>query len=287
MDAGLSPLAAFDRWPAAIEVYAQNIGHHAEVLDLCDVDIAVERIRHLRPDLIAGGPPCQDFSQAGNRCEGERAALTVLFAKTVVAVRPQWFVMENVGRARLSHAFIEARRLFKMAGYGLTETVLDANLYGVPQRRRRFFCIGRLAEADGFMDGKIAARAAAAPLTVREYLGDELGVEHYYRHPRDYSRRGVFSIDEPAPTVRGSSRPVAPGYQRHLRDTAPPSAVKALTSEQRGRLQTFPKDWRWHGTKTDIDQMVGNAVPVELARFIAEAVVRNAVDTLQWQRVAA
>jgi DNA (cytosine-5)-methyltransferase 1 len=61
--------------------------------------------------------------------------------------------------------------------------------------------------------------------------------------------------------VRGSSRPVAPGYQRHLRDTAPPSAVKALTSEQRGRLQTFPKDWRWHGTKTDIDQMVGNAVP--------------------------
>jgi DNA (cytosine-5)-methyltransferase 1 len=97
----------------------------------------------------------------------------------------------------------------------------------------------------------------------------------------------VFSIDEPAPTVLGSNRPVAPGYKWHRRDTAAPSAVRVLTSEQRGRLQTFPKDWRWHGTKTDIDQMVGNAVPVELARFIADAVVRNAAESLQSQRIAA
>jgi len=119
--------------------------------------------------------------------------------------------MENVARARHSRAFEAARQLFKRSGYGLTEMVLDASLCGVPQRRRRFFCIGRLGEADGFLDEALKAKMGSRPLTVRAYFGDELEVTHYYRHPRSYTRRAVYSVDEPAPTMRGTNRSVAPG----------------------------------------------------------------------------
>ena len=55
-------------------------------------------------------------------------------------------------------------------------------------------------------------------LTIRDYLGNEFGLEYYYRHPRNYSRRAILSIDEPSPTVRGVNRPVAPGYPGHKAD---------------------------------------------------------------------
>ena len=54
--------------------------------------------------------------------------------------------MENVDRAEKSNTFAEAREVFKSAGYGITQMVLDASLCGVPQKRKRFFCIGALNE---------------------------------------------------------------------------------------------------------------------------------------------
>jgi DNA (cytosine-5)-methyltransferase 1 len=69
----------------------------------------------------------------------------------VAALRPLAYVMENVDRTARSSAYQRARALLKEAGYGITETVLDASCYGVPQRRKRFFSIGVLGEADGFL----------------------------------------------------------------------------------------------------------------------------------------
>ena len=56
--------------------------------------------------------------------------------------------MENVDRARKSNAYHEARDIFVENGYGLTEVVLDASHCGVPQKRKRFFCIGVLGEPE-------------------------------------------------------------------------------------------------------------------------------------------
>ncbi len=129
--------------------------------------------------------------------------------------------MENVDRARLSNAYAYARNVFKECGYGLTEIVLDASHCGVPQKRKRFFCIGSMNEEDGFLDQYFAEHQTNDEMTLRDYFGDSLGLEHYYRHPRNYSRRAIFSIDEPAPTMRGMNRPVPKGYPGHHLDTAP------------------------------------------------------------------
>ena len=56
---------------------------------------------------------------------------------------------------------------------------------------------------DGFILNEVMCGISKDSMTVRNYLGDSLGIEYYYRHPRNYNRRAIFSIDEPAPTVRG------------------------------------------------------------------------------------
>jgi DNA (cytosine-5)-methyltransferase 1 len=244
--------------------------------DLSDIALAIQKIKVIDPDIIIGGPPCQDFSHAGKRIEDKRAGLTEIFANIVAKISPRWFVMENVDRAQKSMAYVAARQILKDAGYGLTEMVLDASHCGTPQKRKRFFCLGSLGNLDGFLSEYVQTHLSVKATTVRDYFGNTLDIEYYYRHPRNYSRRAIYSIDEPAPTVRGVNRPVPPGYPGHPGDACVLNeSIRALTTLERALLQTFPADFKWTGNKTDTEQMIGNAVPVKLAEFVAKALAHH------------
>lgn len=273
-NAGFEIVAAYDKWPVALNVYRDNFNHHVGELDLSKVEESVDEISAYHPDMIIGGPPCQDFSSAGKRDEDNgRGDLTVNFAEIVSRVKPIWFVMENVSRIIRTNKLAEAKLIFKEAGYGLTQQVLDASFCGVPQKRKRFFLIGKLNEQDGFLDSYIVKNLSEKPMTVRDYLGNTLGVEYYYRHPRSYVRRGIFSIDEPSPTIRGVNRPMPEGYKIHGNDPVKTKdGIRALTPAERSYIQTFPHDFHFSGSKTDIEQMIGNAVPVNLAAFVAKSI---------------
>ena len=100
-------------------------------------------------DLLAGGTPCQSFSIAGKRAglDDARGNLTLEFARLVDRVRPVWVVWENVPGV-LS---IDGGRTFGtflgqlvQLGYGVAYRILDAEFFGVPQRRRRVFVVGHL-----------------------------------------------------------------------------------------------------------------------------------------------
>lgn len=271
-NAGFNIVAAFEFWGVAAECYAKNFNHPVFHTDLSDVNSAIKQIEAFSPELIIGGPPCQDFSHAGKRVEASRASLTESYAQIIDAIRPQYFVMENVDRAEKSNAFEKARAIFKNANYGLTQIVLDASKCGVPQKRKRFFCIGALGKDDNFMQDIIVEGIHDKETTLRDYFGDTLDFEFYYRHPRNYNRRAVFSIDEPAPTMRGVNRPVPKGYPGHPNDACPISDdIRALTTLERSLIQTFPATFKWLGNKTDMEQMIGNAVPVKLAEYVALA----------------
>lgn len=271
-DAGFNVVGAFEFWDVAADCYEKNFTHPVFREDLSDVDNAVQIINRLGPDIIIGGPPCQDFSHAGKRIEAGRASLTGAYSQIISNIRPRYFVMENVDRAQKSNAYAFARQTFKEAGYGLTEIVLDASYCGVPQKRKRFFCIGSLGQGDGFLLQHIQEQLSEKETTLREYFGNSLDFEYYYRHPRNYNRRGIFSIDEPAPTMRGVNRPVPQGYPGHPNDPcALHEGLRALTTLERALIQTFPPSFKWQGTKTDKEQMIGNAVPVKLAEFVAKA----------------
>ncbi len=273
-DAGHEVIAAYDFWQPAINVYRDNFTSHSIYqMDLSDTEAAINHIKPFAPDMIIGGPPCQDFSHAGKRHEGKRASLTEAYAKIVSAISPEWFVMENVDRAQQSEAYKHAREILKEAGYGLTEHIYDASLCGAPQKRKRFICIGKKGEQDGFLSDIIAKNESKTPMTMRDYFGNSLGIDYYYRHPRNYSRRGFFSMDEPSPTIRGVNRPVPQGYKRHSNDPESIEGLRPLTTQERAQVQTFPKDFVFKGSKTDLEQIIGNAVPVKLAEFVGRRIL--------------
>ena len=273
--AGFEVCAAFEKWEKAIDIYRKNFNHPVYETDLTNEKTAISQILNYQPDLIMGGPPCQDFSSAGKRdVTLGRADLTYHFANIVCAVRPTWFVMENVEQIKKSHILHDVIEQFIQSGYGLTSVILDASYCGVPQARTRFFLIGKLGEKHNFLTPILTDNLAEKPMTVRDYLGNSLNLEYYYRHPRNYNRRGIFSIDEPSPTIRGVNRPIPKGYQ--LNNCDPQgielSEIRPLTTIERSYIQTFPENFVFTGTKTDLEQMIGNAVPVNLAKFIAESI---------------
>ena len=268
-NAGFDVVGAFDNWDAAIEIYKANFSHTIYKMDLSAED-PVPTINSLKPDLIVGGPPCQDYSIAGKRQMGKRANLTIKFAEIVSQVKPQWVVFENVYNIERFPTLPKLKEILNKAGYGFSDRVLDASLCGVPQKRKRFILIGKLHSENGFFDSAIANGMAKTPMTVRDYLGDKLHTQYYYMHPRSYSRRAVFSIDEPSATIRGINRPIPNNYQKHPADKADISeGVRALTTRERGYLQTFPDSFSFPGAKTDVELAIGNAVPPALAQYIA------------------
>jgi len=275
---GIDIVAAYENWDAAISIYKNNFDHPVFKFDLTNVKLAIDDIKTYNPDIIVGGPPCQDFSSAGKRNEnGNRADLTSSFAKIIIGVSPEWFLMENVERIVKTKIFLKTKSSFIKAGYGLTQIILDASLCGVPQKRKRMFLIGKKNEKTDFLKDSLIGRLASKSMTVRQYFKNKINTEYYYRHARSYSRRGIFSIDEPSPTIRGVNRPIPPDYKFHSGDaTTDLKCVRPLTTIERATIQTFPTNFKWVGNKSTLEQAIGNAVPVKLAEFVGKII--NAYD---------
>lgn len=275
ISSGMNVVAAYDNWDAAIKVYAANFNHPINAFDLSEEKSAAEHIKQYNPDMIIGGPPCQDFSSAGLRNEDNgKGDLTISYAEIVAMVRPMWFVMENVSTITKTKKLVEAEKIFKEAGYGFTQIILNAALCGVPQKRKRFFLIGNLGAEDDFIKSYIINRLSKKEMTVKDYLGDKIDIPYYYRHPRSYARRGIFSINEPSPTIRGVNRPIPGGYRIHTNDPVSNlNGIRPLTTKERSLIQTFPESFDFTGSKSDVEQMIGNAVPVNLGKFVASAIL--------------
>ena len=102
-------------------------------------------------DLLVGGTPCQSFSVAGLRkgLTDPRGNLALTFLGLADKLKPRWIVWENVpgvlssGGGRDFGSFLGA---LEQLGYGWAYRVLDAQYFGVPQRRRRVFIVGCLGD---------------------------------------------------------------------------------------------------------------------------------------------
>lgn len=144
---GWEALAFSEIEPFPCAVLAERYPEVANLGDITKVDW--KRYRG-KCDLVVGGSPCQSFSVAGKR-EGLSGASGLMweYVRCVREVRPRWFLWENVPGA-LSSERGEAFRCLLSAmdelGYGMAWRVLDAQFFGVAQRRRRLFLVGRLGE---------------------------------------------------------------------------------------------------------------------------------------------
>jgi DNA (cytosine-5)-methyltransferase 1 len=141
-------------------------------------DDAIIRAHALKTEgaeiVVFGGPPCQGFSTSNQRTRNEKNAGNWLFAeffRIVEAIGPQWVVIENVaGILQTARGvFVQAYRdgLGRL-GYRVSEGVLDAADFGVPQRRSRFFMIG----ARDRQPLDLPERGQAEPVTVADAISD-------------------------------------------------------------------------------------------------------------------
>lgn len=149
-DLGLQLAGWHVRWQIENDKFCNKIlkRHWPEVTrfgDITTVDPGVlERV-----DLICGGFPCQDVSVAGNRAGlvGERSGLWFDYLRLVAALRPPWVLIENVPGLLSSNEGQDFQVILEglaQCGYGVAWRILDSQYFGVPQRRRRVFFVGRL-----------------------------------------------------------------------------------------------------------------------------------------------
>ena len=143
-DLGWKPqwFSEVDNFPSAVLEH-----HYPDVPNYGDMTKFKEWPKNESIDLLVGGTPCQSFSVAGLRkgLEDPRGNLMLTYLSMAEQLKPKWLVWENVPGVLSSNGgrdfgtFITA--LGKI-GYGFSWRVLDAQFFGVPQRRRRVFVVG-------------------------------------------------------------------------------------------------------------------------------------------------
>jgi len=302
--AGFEPVFAVDNDKSCVETYNANFGGHA-TWD------AIENIKaYPEAEVIIGGPPCQGFSQLGKHLPNDpRNQLWRSFMMAVESVGPLAFVMENVPQLLKSEEYAEIARQARALGYDVQGHVLNAADYGVPQTRKRAIVIASRVGAPQFPSATHADPRRINGLlpwrTVRDAVGD-LPLEptgrdlHIGRNPHAKSMERYKSIPEggnrwdmpvhlqpvcwikktqggtdlmgrlwwarPAFTVRTEFFKPEKGRYLH------PQAHRPITHREAARLQTFPDDLQFRGSKIGIARQIGNAVPPVLAYHVARAV---------------
>lgn len=147
---GWEPMAfcEIDQFPSA--VLAERYPGVPNLGDITKVDWRNFAKRNGKPDLLVGGSPCQSFSIAGTRTGLDGASgLMWEYVRAVRELRPRWILWENVPGALSSTHGEDFRCLLEALdgiGYGLAWRVLDAQFFGVAQRRRRVFLVGHFRE---------------------------------------------------------------------------------------------------------------------------------------------
>lgn len=144
---GWSPLAfsEIEAFPRAV------LKHHWPEVPLHGDFTTIEAADYGRPDLLVGGTPCQSFSVAGLRggMADERGNLALEYLRLAGRIGARWLVWENVPGVLSSNGgrdFGSFLGGLAQLGYGFAYRVLDAQFFGVPQRRRRVFVVGYLGD---------------------------------------------------------------------------------------------------------------------------------------------
>lgn len=138
----------FDKFPSAVLDYRfPNVPNLGDMVNIEKHEVFNDR----SINLLVGGTPCQSFSVAGLRkgLDDDRGNLALKYCEILDRKRPSWFLWENVPGVFSSN---EGRDLlsifsgFRECGYQFAYRVLDAQYFGVPQRRRRIFVVGYIGD---------------------------------------------------------------------------------------------------------------------------------------------
>lgn len=323
---GFKILLGFDLDKRCIETIQSNkrlVKHEAIQADVKDMLngglLRKLGIKKGELDLLAGGPPCQGFSV--QRTIGEDADVRNLlvddYGDLISEVMPKFFLMENVpgiGGKRGRETVQRFREKMMNLGYICHENVLDAQNYGVPQRRKRYVMVGEKAKP-GAVKFEWPSALVGEPVTVRDVIGtlpeppkdgsshpklpghraDKLSEINKLRLMAISQGQGRDDLPEHlvAECHKRSSDEIGHRnvYGRMHWDEVAPTITARFDSFTRGKfghpdqlrsislyegalLQTFPEDYVFVGSKVEVARQIGNAVPPGLAKAIGRQIYR-------------
>ncbi len=244
LKAGFSIQASFDNWAPAVETYRGNFDDHISCVNV------TEGLQLPDATVIAGGPPCQGFSSAGMRREGDlRNTLVQVFSQLVAKHRPTAFLFENVegfltgGKGAYVIQLLEP---LIRAGYRIHLRKVNAANYGIPQHRKRVIAIGGLGWNPTFPD--VTHSAFGAP-------GAHLAGNHLPKTPTV----GESLMGLPPAKPRSADDPNDHTYTP-LKD-ADIERAKAL--EQGQRMRDLPEELRHDSYKRRANRRVMDGTPTE------------------------
>lgn len=310
MNAGFAPVFSVEIWRPAIETHMLNYPNVPLLdCDIREIkNDQLEQYKGM-VDVVVGGPPCQGFSTIGKRLvKDPRNELVFEFIRFVDVIQPKVFLMENVrgllssDGGKIKEAIEEE---FRAKGYKVQSKVLCAADYGVPQLRNRVFFIGVRTDLDIEPSFPKATHNKSTYVTVGEAIGDLVGKENTVpnhvpmKHNKIVEARiscikegeGIPREGLPEDVAHGSRsdyieneiknfshvyrrlsrfRPATTMVPGHNAFPLHPTENRSLTVREAARIQTFPDDVTFCGTRQDQCIQVGNAVPVLLAEKLAE-----------------
>ncbi len=305
--AGFNIVIANEYDPTIWDTYEKN---HSSKLIKGDIRKISDSVFPNDIDGIIGGPPCQSWSEAGalRGIDDARGQLFFDYIRILKEKKPKFFLAENVS-GMLSNRHKEAVQniveLFDECGYDVTIDLVNASDYGIPQDRKRVFYIGFRKDLNvKFIFPTATTQEKKNKKTLRDAIWDlqetaipslsknrtngKLEILNHEYFTGSYStifmsRNRVRSWDEPAFTVQASGRqcqlhPQAPEMlfvEKNRRIFVPGKEhlYRRLSVRECARLQGFPDDFEFiYNNLNDGYKMIGNAVPVELSRIVAERI---------------
>ena len=304
--AGFKGLFASDIMPNAKATYEANNSSVPFVLkDICELSTADIRsiIGDTTVDVILGGPPCQGFSNMGNKNSADpRNLLFENYVRIVKEINPLCFVFENVKglltmfEGRYFHKVVTS---FLSIGYNLHYSLLDSSNYGVPQKRERVIIFGTRCDKPFFFPqyskeshGRLLSFSNVGDAIMDLVDKDENFPNHIPLKHSDKVIRRYELIPEGGKLPKPEDLPeeirrknFGTTYSRLHRERLSPTIVpgnnalpvhptlnRSLTPREGARLQTFPDSYIFLGDRCSQCIQIGNAVPPLLAYNIAVAI---------------
>lgn len=304
--AGIEGICGLDWFNEACMTYNHNFSHPFVNGDIKDPAVKRRFYRTVREQLagrqlsiVAGGFPCQGFSMAGNRIvDDPRNSLYKELIEIVRELQPEFVVCENVkGLRTMLGGQVEKKIIadFREIGYSMSVETLCAADYHTPQKRERVIFIGnRTGKANCHPKPLLQP---AAYKTTGEAIADLMhhpadpDFNHVpTRHRPDMEKR-IMETPEGASLYKGYSdawkkcpwdAPSCTVKENHGGVNLHPKLPRVLTAREMARLQSFPDDFIFMGTKNKQLVQIGNAVPPLLGKAIGLA-VRHASGELRAQ----
>jgi DNA (cytosine-5)-methyltransferase 1 len=269
----------------------------------------LEKISNL--DALAFGFPCNDFSMVGEQkgINGTYGPLYSYGVKCLNYFQPKFFVAENVGGLRSANDGKSLERILSemmQAGYSITPHFYKFEQYGIPQARHRIIIVG--IRNDLNIEYGVPLPTHTSPVTCREAIENPPISQD--AHNNEFTRQSQIVIDrlkhiKPGQNAFNSTLPaelelkvkgakISQIYKR-LDPLKPAYTVtgsggggthiyhwqenRALTNRERARLQTFPDEFVFVGSKESVRKQIGMAVPPLAAKIIFESILKSFAGT--------